>query len=104
LELNPDDARACVLSGGSLARLGESEQARQWCERAMSLAPDDDAVLYNTACVLAQLGDDERALDVLQRAIEAALARGDLGLRPPDWGRLRDHPRLPAPVKRHPAS
>src|SRR6266581_3551512 len=48
LELNPDGARAYVLGAGSLARLGESEQARQWCDRAMSLAPDDDAILYNT--------------------------------------------------------
>jgi adenylate cyclase len=52
LELNPDDARAYVLGAGSLARLRKSEQSMQWCERAMSLAPDDDAVLYNTACAL----------------------------------------------------
>jgi adenylate cyclase len=100
LELNPDDARAHVLGAGSLARLGESGQARQWCERAMSLAPDDDAILYNAACVLATLGEDERALDVLQRAIEAGLAGGDWVARDPDWERLRDHPRFQALAKR----
>ena len=45
LGLNPNDARAYGLGAGALARLGEGEQAKQWCERAMSLAPDDDAVL-----------------------------------------------------------
>ena len=99
LELNPDDARAYVLGAGSLARLGESEQARQWCDRAMSLAPDDDAILYNTACALVTLGEDEHALDVLQRAIEAGLAGGDWVVRDPDWERLRDHPRFQALAK-----
>jgi len=33
LELNPDDARAYGLGAGALARLGESEQARQWRRR-----------------------------------------------------------------------
>jgi hypothetical protein len=36
----------------------------------MSLAPDDDAILYNAACALALLGEEERALDVLHRAAE----------------------------------
>ena len=99
LELNPDGARAYVLGAGSLASLGESEQARQWCDRAMSLAPDDDAILYNTACALVTLGEDEHALDVLQRAIEAGLAGGDWVVRDPDWERLRDHPRFQALAK-----
>jgi len=100
LELNPDDARAYVLGAGTLARLGESEQARQWCERAISLASDDDAILYNAACALALLGEEERALDVLQRAIEAGLAGGDWLTRDPDWERLRDHPRFQTLAKR----
>ncbi len=100
LELNPDDARAYVLGAGSLARLGEKEQSRQWCERALSLAPDDDAILYNAACALAMLDEDERALDVLQRAIDAGLAGGDWVVHDPDWERLRDHPRFQALAKR----
>lgn len=53
LDLNPDEARAYVLGAGALARLGNAERAKQWIERAISLAPDDDAILYNAGCALA---------------------------------------------------
>jgi hypothetical protein len=66
----------------------------------MSLAPDDDAILYNAACALALLGEEERALDVLHRAAEVGLAGGDWITGDPDWERLRDHPRFQALAKR----
>jgi adenylate cyclase len=94
LALNPDDARAYVLGAGALARLGETQQAKEWAERAMSLAPDDDAILYNAGCALAVVGEEERALDALQRAIGAGLAGGDWIPQDPDWERLRNHPRF----------
>ena len=100
LDLNPSDARPYVLGAGALARLGETERAKQWTERAMSLAPDDDAVLYNAGCALTLLGEEERALDALERAINAGLAGGDWVPRDPDWERLRDHPRFQALVER----
>jgi adenylate cyclase len=100
LELNPNEARPYVLAAGALARLGETERARQWIERAMSLAPDDDAVLYNAGCALALLGEEEPALDALERAIDAGLAGGDWVPRDPDWEHLRDHPRFQALVAR----
>jgi len=100
LDLDPSDARPYVLGAGALARLGENERAKQWAERAMSLAPDDDAVLYNAGCALAVLGEQERALDALERAIDAGLAGGDWIPRDPDWEPLRDHPRFQALVER----
>jgi adenylate cyclase len=100
LDLNPDDARAYDLAAGTLAKLGETERAKRWAERAMSLAPDDDAVLYNTSCLFAVLGEEDRALDGLQRAIDAGLAGGDWVSHDPDWERLRDHPRFQALVQR----
>ena len=51
----------------------------------MSLAPDDDAILYNAGCALAVVGEEERALDALQRAIGAGLAAGDWIPQHPDW-------------------
>jgi adenylate cyclase len=100
LELNPDDARAYSLGAGTLARLGEIERAKRWHERAMSLAPDDDAILYNVASYLALFGEKEKALDALERAIEAGLAGGDWIKHDPDWQRLRGHPRFEAILKR----
>src|SRR5436189_240754 len=92
LELNPEEARAFNLGAIILARSGEVERAKQWNERAMSLAPDDDAILYNASCVFAVLGEEDQALAGLQRAIEAGLAGGDWVSHDPDWERLRDHP------------
>src|SRR5438034_1150584 len=100
LELNPDEARAYSLGAGVLARLGEVERAKQWNERAMSLAPDDDAILYNASCVFAVLGEEDQALAGLQRAIEAGLAGGDWVSHDPDWERLRDNPRFQTLVQR----
>jgi Flp pilus assembly protein TadD len=34
-------------SAGALARLGQRERAKECIDRAQSLAPDDDAILYN---------------------------------------------------------
>src|SRR5437762_5843320 len=98
LELNPEEARAFNLGAIILARSGEVERAKQWNERAMSLAPDDDAILYNASCVFAVLGEEDQALTGLQRAIEAGLAGGDWVSHDPDWERLRDHPRFQALV------
>ena len=100
LELNPDEARAYSLGAGVLARLGEVERAKQWNERAMSLAPDDDAILYNASCLFAVLGEEDQALAGLQRAIEAGLAGGDWVSHDPDWERLRNHPRFQTLVQR----
>ena len=100
LELNPNEARAFNLGAIVLARLGEVERAREWNNRAISLAPDDDAILYNASCVFAVLGEEDQALAGLQRAIEAGLAGGDWVLHDPDWERLRDHPRFQALVQR----
>src|SRR5205807_1298920 len=100
LDLNPDDARAYSLGAGVLGRLGDVERAKQWSEQALSLASDDDAVIYNAACAVAVLGEIDRALDALELAIDAGLTGGDWVPRDPDWERLRDHPRFQALAKR----
>ncbi len=100
LDLNPDDARAYSLGAGVLGRLGDVERAKQWSEQALSLASDDDAVIYNAACALAVLGESDRALDALELAIDAGLTGGDWVPRDPDWERLRNHPRFQALAKR----
>ena len=100
LTLNPHDARAYVLGAGAFARLGETQRAKEWAERAMSLAADDDAILYNAGCALAVAGEREQALNALEHAIGAGLAGGDWIPQDPDWEQLRDHPRFQALVQR----
>lgn len=100
LALHPDDARAYVLGAGAFARLEETERAKEWAERAMSLAPDDDAILYNAGCALAVVGEQEQALDALQRAIGAGLSGGDWIPQDPDWEQLRNHPRFQGLMQR----
>jgi len=100
LELNPDEARPYSLGSGILARLGEIDRAKQWNERAISLAPDDDAVLYNAGCFFSLLGEHERALDLLEQAIDAGLAGGDWIMHDPDCESVRKHPRFQSVLKR----
>src|SRR5215510_10102889 len=100
LALNPDDARSYVLGAGAFARLGETERAKEWAERAISLACDDDAILYNAGCALAVVGEEERALNALERAIGAGLAGGDWIPQDPDWEQLRENARFQRLVQR----
>lgn len=60
----------------------------------MSLAPDDDATLYNAGCALAVIGEEDRAFDALERAIAVGLAGGDWIPQDPDWEQLRSRPRF----------
>src|SRR5262249_15959837 len=100
LALNPDDARSYVLGAGAFARLGETRRAKEWAERAISLAGDDDAILYNAGCALAVVGEQDPALDALERAIGAGLAGGAWIPQDPDWEHLRDNPRFQSLVQR----
>ena len=104
IDLNPDEARPYILAAGALARLGQRERAKQWIDRAQSLAPDDDAILYNAGCALAILGEQDKALDALERAIDAGLAGGDWVPQDPDWESLRDQTRFKELVARLAAS
>jgi len=104
IDLNPDEARPYILAAGALARLGQRERAKQWIARAQSLAPDDDAILYNAGCALAILGEQDEALDALERAIDAGLAGGDWVPQDPDWESLRDQTRFKELVARLAAS
>jgi len=104
IDLNPDEARPYILAAGALARLGQRERAKQWIDRAQSLAPDDDAILYNAGCALAILGEQDKALDALERAIDAGLVGGDWVPQDPDWESLRDQTRFKELVARLAAS
>ncbi|QIK96846.1 tetratricopeptide repeat protein [Sphingomonas sp. HDW15A] len=64
---HPENSRPAQLGAAALARLGETERAREWLDRALVLDPDDPIVSYNAACTFAQLGDVDRAIESLER-------------------------------------
>lgn len=96
IEWNPDDARAMHLGAGSLIVLGDTERAKRWMERALSIYPQDSVVLYNLACNFTTIGEYDAALDYLEKSIEsgmvgAAWMRNDDDLKP-----LHETPRYQA--------
>ena len=67
MRLHPENSRPAQLGAASLARLGDTDRAREWLDRALVLDPDDPIVSYNAACTFAQLGDVDRAIESLER-------------------------------------
>jgi len=100
LEWNPDDARAYYLGAGSLAMLGEADQAKSWLQRAIEIAPDDSVVLYNVACNLATLGASEKSLDYLEKAIENGAVSAAWMRNDEDLVSLRGHSRYTELLRR----
>ena len=64
---HPENSRPAQLGSAGLARLGETERAKEWLERALFLDPDDPIATYNAACTYAQLGDIEGAFAALDK-------------------------------------
>jgi adenylate cyclase len=80
VELNPNEARPYILGAGALARLGDTERARQWTERAMSLAPDDDAILY-TQVVLWRFSVRRKGRWMRWNELSTPVSREEIGFR-----------------------
>jgi len=96
LELNPDDARACILAAVCAASVKDTELATSYIQRALAVDPTDPMMLYNAACTYAMLGRASDALD----ALEAAVGKGwgDKGWveNDSDLESLRQEPRYQA--------
>jgi len=94
IELNPDDARALYLGGGSLLILGERERGLDWGRRALAIDPRDPLILYNVACLFAQAREDESAIETLGKAMDAGFGHRKWVEHDSDLDPLRDHPRF----------
>ncbi|MEO7504343.1 MAG: tetratricopeptide repeat protein [Sphingomicrobium sp.] len=66
LHQHPESSRPAQLGAGALASLGETERAKRWMERALTIDPDDTQLQYNAACTWTQLGEYDRAFDLLE--------------------------------------
>jgi len=96
LELNPDDARACVLGAANLAGLGDQEGAQALATRATAIDPEDPMLLYNLSCMYARLGNNEEALKHLESAIDKGYGHKDWIEHDSDLDPIRESPRFKA--------
>ena len=67
MRLHPENSRPAQLGAPTLARLGETDRAKEWLERALFLDPDEPIATYNAACTYAQLGEIDRAFETLDK-------------------------------------
>jgi len=96
LQLYPDDARAVSLGAGTLHGLGDHARALEWAHRALSMAPEEAAILYNVACAYALLGETDKSLDCLEKAFRQGYSHKAWTGRDPDLLSIRNHPRFTA--------
>lgn len=89
LEDYPDNPRPYYLGTTAFLVLDKPDEAQQWAEAALSMAPDDATTRYNLACYYALLGEIETSLDLLETSI---LSRSWIETDP-ELEALRNHPR-----------
>lgn len=94
LALNPHDTRVLQLGGACYEQLGEYEKGEAWIKRALSIAPDDVAVLHNAGCFYAASGEVDRALDIFERRFALGDAYMDWIDNDADFDSIRNHPRF----------
>ena len=93
IEWYPDDARAYLLGMGSLIVLEDTDLAKEWLQRAITISPDDSVNFYNAACNMATLGELDKAMDYLESAIQHGAVSSDWMRNDEDLKPLRRHPR-----------
>ena len=94
LELYPDDDRALQLGAISLVRADKQDEAIEWIEQAVSINPNELAVLYNAACVYSRVGKIDKAIDYFERLIEAGYPSREWIENDSDLDAIRNHPRF----------
>jgi adenylate cyclase len=98
LAQDPSNGTAMSFGVSALSALGETEQARDWIDRALLIDPDNMTMRYNLACALAAYGKDpEGALELLADFFATAV-EGDLAFVKidQDLDSIREDPRFVA--------
>jgi serine/threonine protein kinase/Flp pilus assembly protein TadD len=93
LEFQPEDARAWYLGAHANFELGDVDEARRWCEKAMDLAPEDAATLYNAACLFCIMGEIDSCFASLKKSIDNGFAHPQWLENDPDLAAIRKDPR-----------
>jgi serine/threonine protein kinase/tetratricopeptide (TPR) repeat protein len=92
--LNPGDSRAYYLGAINLERIGESEKAQEWANRALKLDPSHPVMLYNLACFHSVAGRVDVAIDHVERALELGFLHKEWYLTDSDLENIRELPRF----------
>ena len=72
----------------------DTERAREWISRALSIDPDDTLTQYNAACVYSLMGERDRAFDLLESLVPHANHETKAWIKhDSDFDSLRSHPR-----------
>jgi tetratricopeptide (TPR) repeat protein len=100
LEYHPDDARAWYLGAHAHFELGDGERALEWCDKAMNLAPDDPATLYNAACLFSVMGEYDKCFECFELAFDNGFANKEWMENDPDLQPIREDPRYKALIDR----
>jgi adenylate cyclase len=71
LAKDPTNGAAIAVGASALARVGETDRAKEWIQRGLLLDPTNLSMRYNLACAyIMELNDTEAALDVLEPFFE----------------------------------
>jgi adenylate cyclase len=99
LELQPDDLRALSLGSAALIKLGRNDEAMEWADLALQIAPNDITVLHNIGCAKACAGFIDEGLDLLERRFEMGSAFADWIQHDAELDAIREHPRFLAMLR-----
>jgi adenylate cyclase len=66
IALRPDNEHAMTQAAIMLAYLGETERAKEWISRALTIESEDAQDLYELTCACTQLNELDQALDLLE--------------------------------------
>jgi serine/threonine protein kinase/Flp pilus assembly protein TadD len=102
LNVNPRDATTLAYLAQYDAMIGQAKAATETINRALTLSPNDQYVLFEAALVFDQLNQPEKSLDYLEKSVAAGYSPNTL-LDTPNLDNLHDHPRFQKLIAKAPA-
>jgi tetratricopeptide (TPR) repeat protein len=100
IELNPNDARALILSALTYLKLGNKQAGLESLRKAQAASPESSNVFYNSACFHSVAGDVETALDCLEKAADLGARNKRMWETDLDFANIKDHLRFRALLDR----
>jgi adenylate cyclase len=80
--------------------MGDVAKANEWSQKAMEIAPEDPATLYNVACLFSLTGQPDRCFEAFDTAVSNGFSNRRWLENDPDLNPVRDDPRYAALLAR----